>query len=148
MNRNTRFGVVLLGVLLGGAATAALAHHSMSAKYDVGKTIAIEGTVTEVAWGNPHSWMFVDARPVNEPNAPVQNWIIEAPSAIRLTRVGWQKDTVQPGYKVTLNGHPHKQGKPELVLVELTDDHGHNFRPTIRLPYGEAGGSAAPSQSE
>jgi hypothetical protein len=139
MQRNTILGVVTLGVLLGAAATVIFAHHSMSAKYDIGKTITIEGTMTEVAWGNPHTWLFVDAKPVGQPDAPVRNWVIEAPGATGMVRAGWQKDSVQVGYKVKLIGYPHKQGKAEMVLVELSDDRGHDFKVAVRLPYAEAG---------
>lgn len=148
MQRNTILGVVVLGVMLSGAATVVLAHHSMSAKYDIGKTIAIEGTLTEVAWGNPHTWLFLDAKPVGQPDAPVRNWVIEAPGATGMVRVGWQKDTISAGHKVTLTGHPHKQGKAEMVLVELNDEDGHHFRVGVRLPYGEASTPAPPTRPE
>ena len=138
MKRNAVLGGVVLGVLLGGAATAVFAHHSMSAKYDIGKTIAIEGTLTEVAWGNPHSWLFLDGRPVGQPDAAVKNWAIEAPGAPGMVKIGWQKDTIKAGYKVTITGYPHKQGKPEMVFTELTDNQGHHFSLPVRLPYAES----------
>ena len=148
MKRTAGLGVVVLGVLLGGVATAVFAHHSMSAKYDIGKAIAIEGTLTEVAWGNPHSWLFLDAKPVGQPNAPVKNWAVEAPGATGMVRVGWQKDTIQAGYKVTITGFPQKQGKPEMVFTELTDDHGHHFRLPVRLPYAESSTPTPPARPE
>ena len=138
MKRNASLGVVVLGVLLGGAATAVFAHHSMSAKYDIGKTIAIEGTLTEVAWGNPHSWLFLDAKPVGQPNAAVKNWAVEAPGATGMVKIGWQKDTIKAGYQVTITGYPQKQGKPEMVFTELTDNQGHHFSLPVRLPYAES----------
>ena len=144
MKRNAVFGVVVLGVLLG--ATAVFAHHSMSAKYDVGKTVTIEGTLTEVAWGNPHSWIFLDAKPVSQPSAAVKNWSVEAPGATGMVRVGWQKDSVKAGYKVTIIGYPRRDGKPEMAFTELTDDHGHHFSVPIRLPYAEASKPTPPSK--
>ena len=146
MKRNVVGSVVVLGVLLVGVATAVFAHHSMSAKYDVGKTISIEGTLTEVAWGNPHSWLFLDAKPVGQPSAAVKNWSVEAPGATGMVKIGWQKDTMKAGDKVTITGYPQKQGKPEMAFVELTDDHGHHFRMPIRLPYAESSTGAAPAR--
>ena len=138
MKRNASLGGVVLGVLLGGAATAVFAHHSMSAKYDIGRTISIEGTLTEVAWGNPHSWLFLDAKPVGQPNAAVKNWAVEAPGATGMVKIGWQKDTIKAGYQVTITGYPQKQGKPEMVFTELTDNQGHHFGLPVRLPYAES----------
>src|ERR1700732_3203998 len=36
------------------------AHHGTGASYDQDKTIAVKGKVTEFAWKNPHSALFVD----------------------------------------------------------------------------------------
>ena len=148
MKRNAVFGVVVLGVLLGGVATAVFAHHSMSAKYDIGRTITIEGTLTEVAWGNPHSWLFLDAKPVGQSNAVVKNWSVEAPGATGMVRVGWQKDTMKAGNKVTITGFPRRDGKPEMAFVELNDDLGHHFRMPIRLPYAESSTPKPPAKQE
>lgn len=146
MKRKAAFVVGVLGVLLVGVATALLAHHSMSAKYDIGKTISIEGTLTEVAWGNPHSWLFLDAKPVGQSNAAVKNWAVEAPGASGMVRVGWQKDTVKAGFTVTITGYPRRDGKPEMAFTELTDDHGHHFSLPVRLPYAESSTSTPPSK--
>lgn len=148
MKHKAVFGVVVLGVLLVGVTTAVFGHHSMSAKYDVGKTITIEGTLTEVAWGNPHSWLFLDATPVGQPNAAVKNWSVEAPGVTGMVKVGWQKDTVKAGYKVTITGYPHKQGKPEMAFVEMSDDHGHQFRLPLRLPYADSSATTPPGRSD
>ena len=139
MKSNTIFGVAVLGILLVGGATVVFAHHSMSHKYDIGKTITIEGTLTDVALGNPHSFLFLDAKPVDQPNAPVQNWNVEAPKIGRLARGGWQKDTIKAGYKVRITGRPRRDGKPQIAFIEITDDHGHQFNIPNRLPNAVAG---------
>lgn len=144
-NGRVRLCVSVLGVLVVGMATAVLAHHSMSAKYDVGRTITIEGTLTEVAWTNPHSYLFLDGKPVDRPDAPVQNWIIEAPSPVRMVKIGWQKDAFKAGDKARITGYPRRDGKPEMAFTGISDDRGHNFQVPSRLPYGEAGPSAQPS---
>ena len=41
--------------------TAGYAHHSQS-QYDTVKKIAIEGTITEMAWSNPHTLFYVNAK--------------------------------------------------------------------------------------
>ena len=48
-----------LAALIGAAGNAA-AHHSYS-EYDDTRTVDIEGTLTEVAWQNPHARILVRA---------------------------------------------------------------------------------------
>ena len=139
MKGNAVFGVAVLGILLVGGATVVFAHHAMSHKYDIGKRITIEGTLTEVVLGNPHSFLFLDAKPVDQPNAPVKNWSVEAPNIGRLARGGWQQDTIKAGYKVKITGYPRRDGQPQVAFIAITDDHGHEFNIPNRLPNAVAG---------
>lgn len=123
MNRNR---VAALGVLLVSLAVPLLAHHSTT-MFVMDKQTVLEGTITEVAWGNPHSVLFIDAKPTDQPNAAVKNWSIEAPSPRRLSTLGWQKDTVKAGDKVKITGFTRKDGKAQILFIELTDEKGHRF---------------------
>ena len=118
--------VAALGVLLVGLAVPLWAHHSTT-MFVMDKQTTLEGTITEVAWGNPHSVLFIDAKPTDQPNAAVKNWSIEAPSPRRLTTMGWQRDTVKAGDKVKITGFARKDGKTQILFIELTDDKGHRF---------------------
>jgi hypothetical protein len=115
-----------LGVLLIGLTTPILGHHSTT-MFVSDATITLEGTMTEVAWGNPHSLFFVDAKPVDKPNDPVKNWSVEAPSPRRLIAMGWQRETIKPGDKVRITGFARRDGKPQILFIELSDDKGHHF---------------------
>ncbi len=53
-------------VLIAAIAAPLLAHHSISAEFDSTKPITLSGTVTNVDWMNPHTYVFVD---VNDPSA-------------------------------------------------------------------------------
>jgi hypothetical protein len=119
-------GVAALGVLLVALATPILAHHSTT-MFVSDKTITLEGTMTEVAFGNPHSLFFLDARPVEKSNEPVKNWSVEAPSPRRLIGMGWQRDTIKAGDKVRITGYARKDGKPQILFIEISDDKGHHF---------------------
>ena len=62
--------MTLVGALAFGA--TAWAHHS-TAEFDYGKTIAVEGTVKEVQWTNPHSYLQIlskgpDGAPISTPH--------------------------------------------------------------------------------
>ena len=119
-------GMAVLGVLLAAHATPILAHHSTT-MFVQDKTITLEGTMTEVAWANPHSLFFLDAKPIDQPNAAVKNWSVEAPNPRRLTAVGWQQDTIQPGDKVRITGYARKDGKPQILFIEIRDEKDHHF---------------------
>ena len=125
-NRVAALGVAVLGVLVVGLAVPLFAHHSTT-MFVMDKQTTLEGTITEVAWGNPHSVLFVDAKPVDQPNAAVKNWSIEAPSPRRLTTLGWQKDTIKAGDKVKITGFAREDGKTQVLFIELTDEQGHHF---------------------
>ena len=125
-NRMATVGVAAAGLLLLALVTPIVAHHSTT-MFVSDKTTTLEGTMTEVAWGNPHSLFFLDAKPIDQPNAAVQNWSVGAPSPSRLTRMGWQRDTIKAGDKVRITGFARKDGKPQILFIEVTDEKGHRF---------------------
>ena len=125
-NRGVAVGVAALGVLLVALATPILAHHSTTMFTD-DVTITLEGTLTEVAFANPHSLFFLDAKPVENPNEPMKNWSVEAPSPRRLTGMGWQRDTIKAGDKVRITGYARKDGNPQILFIEISTDKGHHF---------------------
>ena len=53
---------------------AVWAHHSFSAEVDINKPIKLSGTITEVRWSNPHSWIYID---VKDESGKVVNWAFE-----------------------------------------------------------------------
>jgi hypothetical protein len=129
------FGFAVLAILLIGFATPSLAHHS-TVMFDLNKTITIEGTITQIAWGNPHSVMFVDAKPLDQADVPVKNWVVETANPAKLVEMGWQAGTLKVGDKVRVKGAPRKDGKSTILFMELTDDKGHHFV----MKSGEAAG--------
>lgn len=125
-NRGMAVGVAALGILLVALATPILAHHSR-AMFAEDKTITLEGTMKEVAWANPHSLFFVDAKPVDQPDAPIANWSVEGPRPRELNAMGWERDDIQAGDKVRITGHPRRDGKRQILFIEISDDQGHHF---------------------
>ncbi|HXJ02776.1 MAG TPA: DUF6152 family protein [Micropepsaceae bacterium] len=85
----------------------ALAHHSF-AMFDAEKTLTMQGTVKELEWTNPHSWLrvMVDDKTTGKP----AQWAIEMGAPAQQVRVGWKPDSVRPGDKVTVTIHPLKDG--------------------------------------
>jgi len=85
----------------------AAAHHSFAATFDREQSVELKGTVTEVEWRNPHVWIYIDAE--NE-QGETENWGFEMGSPNGLIRLGWNRDSLQVGHVVTINGARARDG--------------------------------------
>ena len=68
------------------------AHHGRGATYDATKEVTLTGTVTELAWRNPHVVIYMD---VKDENGKVINWGFESSNVSTMSRQGWSR-TVSP----------------------------------------------------
>jgi hypothetical protein len=82
-------------------AIPAVAHHSFEAEYDDSKIATVTGIVTDVAWQNPHAYIFINAKSEDGAVSPIR---LELGPPYALVRGGWKKDTVKIGDKVTVEG--------------------------------------------
>lgn len=103
------------------AAAAASAHHS-TAEFDYSKTVLLEGTIKEVQWTNPHSYVQVL---VPQKDGSVAQWGIEIGAPAINVAMGWRKDSVKPGEKVKLDVAPARSGANYGTLRHLTLPDGH-----------------------
>ena len=101
--------------------TPVFAHHS-TARYDLSKTVVVQGTVTEVLWQNPHVILVMN-------DTKGQEQAFEAPSPTYIVNSGWMKDTIKPGAKVTVKGNPAKNGQLPMYLVTITLPNGKEYSP-------------------
>lgn len=115
---------LLLGALL-LAASAAVAHHS-SAMFDDEKVVTLVGEVKEFQYTNPHSWLLVD---VKGADGQVTTWGFEAEGPSTLLRAGIRRSDLSPGTKVTVSGHPMKDGRPGAAWMNLTKEDGTVLNP-------------------
>jgi hypothetical protein len=120
----------LAGVAAALFAAPALAHHSFS-MFDQGKTFQVQGTVKEVLLINPHSWLQVMA--TDAQGKPVE-YTYEMSAVTTMTRDGWTRDKVRVGDKVTVIGHPLRDGSPGGQFLSITLPSGekiaHEYRDT------------------
>ena len=87
------------------ATMPAAAHHSY-AMFDMTKTVALDATITQFKWQNPHSYIEAD---IKVPDG-TEHWAIEMTAPNNLVQEGWKRNTVKPGDKVTLYVHPLRSG--------------------------------------
>ena len=85
----------------------ASAHHSFAAEYDANKPVTLTGSVSKMAWINPHSWIYIE---VKKPDGSVESWAVEAGPPGTLIRAGFTKESLAPGTEIIVNGYRAKDG--------------------------------------
>jgi hypothetical protein len=88
-------------------APPASAHHSFAAEYDANNPVTLTGTVTKMAWINPHAWIYIA---VLKPDRTVEDWAVEAGPPGTLIRAGFTKESLAPGTVILVNGYRAKDG--------------------------------------
>src|ERR1700704_5646758 len=56
---------LLFVVTVAATVSPVLAHHSFAAEFDNKKPIELTGTLVELEWVNPHTWIHMDVTDVN-----------------------------------------------------------------------------------
>lgn len=97
------------------------AHHSHG-NYDLRQYIDMEGTVTEVHWINPHTWIYME---VVDEGGIATIWTLEGGGINALTRRGWAEDSVQVGDNVSVRCHPLRAGTPVCLFGFLRTEDGY-----------------------
>jgi hypothetical protein len=98
------------------------AHHGTGVAYDPEKLVMLKGTVTEWIWSNPHCGILFD---VTDDKGNVVHWGAELGNPHQMSGAGFSKDTLKPGDKFTITGHPSKSGAPRMTLDHFVLPDGH-----------------------
>jgi hypothetical protein len=113
--------ILPLGIILIVALTGPLlAHHSISSEFDSTKPVSLAGTVSNVDWMNPHTYVFVD---VSDPSAgKPRTWACELASPNELARRGFTRESIKVGMSVRVTGTRAKDGSFKIHTDLLTAD--------------------------
>lgn len=112
-----RLALFVGGALLLAAAGRVTAHHSFAATYQADDRIEIEGTVKELVWRNPHSFLRID---VTEDDGTIRTWSLEWTSANRLAGTNLTQTTLRPLDVVIATGSPARNPEsPRMLLRQL-----------------------------
>jgi len=107
------------------APLAAYAHHS-GVMFEDKKEVTLTGVVKEFQYTNPHSWLLVD---VTGADGTVTTWGFEAEGPSTLMRNKVRPSDLKPGTKLTITGHPMKDGRPAALWVKAVRADGVEFYP-------------------
>ena len=102
----------LLAVLWLAIDPVMFAHHSIAAEYEA-KVILLNAVITRVNWTNPHVWIYFDTR---DAAGAVTNWECESGAPNGLIGLGWRKDSLKPGDRVTVEASRSKD-RPDVCKV-------------------------------
>ena len=110
---------------------ASLAHHSLSAVYDIRGEGAVTGVIKSVEFINPHGVMTLD---VPNDDGSMTEWQLTTGSANTLSSLGFGGDgpnTVIAGDIVTITYFPARNGRPLGFIrsITLPDQRTIEFEP-------------------
>lgn len=106
-----------LGILF--LASAASAHHNMSAQYDFNNRVAMSGTLVKFDWRNPHIELVVESK---DSQGQSEIWTLEgpAPSFFRNRDVSKADIESASGKPVTFEASRARDGSHAALLRSMT----------------------------
>ena len=128
-----RFLVIAIVAGIIPATVSVEAHHSFAAEFDINKPIKLTGTITEMRWSNPHSWVYID---VKDEGGKVVNWALEMQPANALYRRGWRPTDLPVGTVVSVEAWASRNGTPTANTNTITLPDGRRL--FAGSPTGEA----------
>jgi hypothetical protein len=134
-----------------GAATALLllsapvfAHHGFAGRYDEEHPVTVTGTVVELQFQNPHSFIIFETKDASGKSV---RWQAELGSANLLAREGWTRTMLKAGDRITIIGPQNKNGSADLNLSHeskiMLADSGKVIHNSIKAEQGGQGGQGA-----
>jgi len=111
MRRLLAFAGAVTSLLLLSAPV--FAHHGFAGRYDEEHPVTVTGTVVELQFMNPHSFIIFENKDASGKDA---RWQAELGSANLLAREGWTRTTLRAGDRITIIGPQNKNGSADLNL--------------------------------
>ena len=92
---------VILGIGMVLTTASMVAHHAISAEFDVNKPIEFAGKVVKIDWLNPHTYTHVA---VEQEDGTTVTYKVEGGPPNALYRQGWRESSLLIGEEVTVSG--------------------------------------------
>ena len=112
MSMRQFLALAIVNALAAGAPLSA--HHAWPV--DRSREVTVKGTVTAFNWSNPH--VMIDLE-VKTESGKVEKWSVGGPSPDRMSRNGWDRNTLKPGDVVTGIGYRYTDGSNVVQLQRI-----------------------------
>jgi hypothetical protein len=113
-------GLTLCAAIVVGSTEPVIAHHS-HANYDQTVTTDLVGTVQQIRWANPHTWIYLEVEvTAGEPNV----WALEGGSVAHVQSFGWEREDIVVGDTIRVRCHQLKDGENGCLVRTLTGRDG------------------------
>jgi hypothetical protein len=130
-NMKVAMAVAALVVFLAG--TAADAHHSYAATYDVKKEVTLEGTLVQFVFRNPHSFVHIQS---TDEHGVERRWAVEWAGTSQLGNQGVSRESLKVGDGIVIVGRPSRvPGEYRALMITLK-------RPRDGFAWGTRAGEA------
>ena len=106
--------ILLAGSALALGTSAAWAHHSFAAVYDMQQPITVKGTIVQVRLTNPHSWFYLD---VKNDAGETERWAFEAGTPSGMIRNGYKASVIKQGAEVTITGFHARDASQNMAML-------------------------------
>ena len=104
-----------LAMLITG--TAASAHHSYAATYDVTKEVTLSGKLVQFVYRNPHSFVHIM---VPDEKGVQQRWAVEWSGTTQLGAQGVNRESLKVGDEVVITARPSRvAGEYRALMIKL-----------------------------
>ncbi len=107
--------ITILAAALFVLTSPVLGHHADTG-LDLESVLAIEGTVTEFNWRNPHTYLYIES---TDADGQQVEWEIQLGAAVALSRRGVARDALQSGDQIMVELHPARDGRPYGLVVSI-----------------------------
>jgi hypothetical protein len=112
------------------AGTAAHAHHSYAATYDVTREVKLEGKLVQFVYRNPHSFVHLMAK---DDKGVEERWAVEWSGTTQLNNTGINKESLKVGDQVVILARPSRvPGEFRALMLNLK-------RPSDGFTWGSPG---------
>jgi hypothetical protein len=117
------------------APTITLAHHGTAGQFDRSTYLDISGVVTDIAFVNPHSYVYLD---VTDADGQIINWHCEMRAATVLRRSGWTKEMFADGTRLDIVGNPSHKEAYGCYVETISFDGGPAIQRYHQIEEGQA----------
>jgi hypothetical protein len=101
---------------------SAAAHHSFAGEFDSTKKAQLVGTISQVEWINPHTYIHID---VKDEHGAVATWRLESLPTAMMRKAGLTKELIMG------------DGSPVAAEVILARDGTQNLAWAMKLTYAD-----------